>query len=221
MWRSLFSSRCEEWEKSFECRKALVEVQMAKMAAEAERRAAEAEKMAEVWELKAIESLRMVDGERVKRLQAERRATEAVKRATEAKEMAESALINAEKMAEVWELRAIESLRMVDGERVKTIRAVKRAEDAEKRAAEAEEMAESNGICFEDFMCPITSALMEDPVVDRDGNSYERKSIEMWLMSNRTSPITRLPLNVEELVPNRALRNAIEVARKVGNVEKP
>jgi Mg-chelatase subunit ChlD len=60
------------------------------------------------------------------------------------------------------------------------------------------------------FYCPITDEIMIDPVIDYEGNSYERTAIEEWLRSNGTSPITRSPLNISQLVPNRSLRKAIE-----------
>ena len=41
------------------------------------------------------------------------------------------------------------------------------------------------------FICPITAEIMVDPVVDPDGNSYERQAIETWLARHGTSPITR------------------------------
>jgi hypothetical protein len=39
------------------------------------------------------------------------------------------------------------------------------------------------------FLCPITHELMTDPVIDPDGNSYERLAIESWLQQHSTSPI--------------------------------
>lgn len=42
------------------------------------------------------------------------------------------------------------------------------------------------------FLCPITRELMIDPVIDPDGNSYERSAIENWLKQHSTSPIVRL-----------------------------
>lgn len=51
---------------------------------------------------------------------------------------------------------------------------------------------------------------MTDPVVDPEGNTYEREAIMDWLSKNSTSPITRTPLRASQLVPNRALRAAIE-----------
>jgi Mg-chelatase subunit ChlD len=60
------------------------------------------------------------------------------------------------------------------------------------------------------FYCPITSQLMVDPVIDREGNTYDRTAIVEWLERHGTSPITRRPLLIEELTPNRSLRSAIE-----------
>ena len=58
--------------------------------------------------------------------------------------------------------------------------------------------------------CCITHEIMQDPVVDPDGNSYEKTAIEKWLQTNSTSPITRSPLTLSDLTPNRALKNVIE-----------
>ena len=46
----------------------------------------------------------------------------------------------------------------------------------------------------DDFYCPITGELMNNPVSEKSGHSYERDSIMEWLSRNQTSPITRLPL---------------------------
>ena len=51
---------------------------------------------------------------------------------------------------------------------------------------------------------------MTDPVIDKDGNSYERAAIEEWIRQNGNSPITRNALSLTDLVPNRALRDAID-----------
>ncbi len=39
------------------------------------------------------------------------------------------------------------------------------------------------------YLCPITHELMTDPVIDPDGNSYERSAIESWLKEQSNSPI--------------------------------
>jgi hypothetical protein len=43
-------------------------------------------------------------------------------------------------------------------------------------------------------------------VVDHEGYSYEKSAILEWLSRNPTSPITRNPLRVDQLAPNRALK---------------
>ena len=60
------------------------------------------------------------------------------------------------------------------------------------------------------FKCCITHEIMQDPVVDKEGNTYEKAAIEKWLLTKSTSPITRSPLTLSDLTPNRALKNVIE-----------
>lgn len=62
----------------------------------------------------------------------------------------------------------------------------------------------------ESYYCPISGELMKDPVIDPEGNTYDRRSIEAWLVKNATSPVTRSPLTQAQLAPNRALKEAIE-----------
>ncbi len=60
------------------------------------------------------------------------------------------------------------------------------------------------------FYCPITGELMEDPVTDKEGNSYEKSQILQWLTHNKTSPITRNSLHEADLSDNPALKRSIE-----------
>ena len=62
----------------------------------------------------------------------------------------------------------------------------------------------------ESFYCALTHEVMNDPVIDPEGHTFERSAITTWLSKSKTSPITRKPLQVSQLVPNRALREAIE-----------
>jgi hypothetical protein len=62
----------------------------------------------------------------------------------------------------------------------------------------------------EEYLCPITLTLMNDPVIGSDGRSYERSAILQWLRTNPHSPITRQPMNASSLKPNYALKSAIE-----------
>lgn len=59
------------------------------------------------------------------------------------------------------------------------------------------------------FVCPITLAIMTDPVICADGFSYERAAIQKWLAFHATSPLTNLRLHSTDLVPNRNLKLAI------------
>ncbi|KAF2996796.1 hypothetical protein E8E13_000636 [Curvularia kusanoi] len=45
-----------------------------------------------------------------------------------------------------------------------------------------------------ELLCPISSDLMDDPVMTVDNHTYERKNIERWFFSRQTSPLTNLPL---------------------------
>ncbi|EOD06267.1 hypothetical protein EMIHUDRAFT_60133, partial [Emiliania huxleyi CCMP1516] len=60
-----------------------------------------------------------------------------------------------------------------------------------------------------DFICPITTEVMSDPVMATDGHSYERKQIERWLATKSTSPMTGEALEHSILTPNHALRGRI------------
>ena len=60
------------------------------------------------------------------------------------------------------------------------------------------------------YLCSITHEIMKEPVMDPEGNTYERNAIEEWLRREQNSPITRSPLQISELRPNRALRDLIE-----------
>ncbi|NWR99686.1 WSDU1 protein, partial [Motacilla alba] len=61
----------------------------------------------------------------------------------------------------------------------------------------------------DEFLCPITRELMNDPVIATDGYSYEREAMENWLSNRRSSPMTNLPLHSLMLTPNRTLKMAI------------
>ena len=68
----------------------------------------------------------------------------------------------------------------------------------------------------ESYYCPLTHEVMHDPVVDKEGNSFERSAITEWLRTNATSPITRAKMTANDLAPNRALKEAIEEKKGSG-----
>ena len=60
------------------------------------------------------------------------------------------------------------------------------------------------------FMCPISYTLMQDPVICRDGHSYERAALERWFeMNEPRSPRTNEPLADKTIIPNQVLRSQI------------
>ena len=47
-----------------------------------------------------------------------------------------------------------------------------------------------------------------------DGHSYEQSAIAQWLQAHSTSPVTGQPLATADLLPNHALRQMIQAARR-------
>ena len=61
----------------------------------------------------------------------------------------------------------------------------------------------------DDFICPITSEIMTDPVSTSDGFTYERAAITEWLRTKDTSPKTGATLESKALFPNLMARSMI------------
>ncbi len=57
--------------------------------------------------------------------------------------------------------------------------------------------------------CPITWEVFRDPVSAPDGHTYERQAIEQWIRRYGTSPLTRQPLCIEQLYPNRRVKELV------------
>ncbi|KAL7521003.1 hypothetical protein ACHAWX_005693 [Stephanocyclus meneghinianus] len=64
------------------------------------------------------------------------------------------------------------------------------------------------------FLCPITRSVMTDPVIDREGNTFERDAILRWLVLYECSPLTGNAVKMEELITDRVVKGAIDKARK-------
>ena len=60
-----------------------------------------------------------------------------------------------------------------------------------------------------DFICPITTEIMSDPVMAADGHAYERTAIERWLATKSTSPMTGEALEHTFLSPSHMVRRQI------------
>jgi hypothetical protein len=70
-----------------------------------------------------------------------------------------------------------------------------------------------------DPLCPITNAVLEEPMLAEDGRTYSKHGILAWFKSCSerqlpiTSPCTRKPIS-ERLVPNADIAKSIEEYRK-------
>ena len=89
------------------------------------------------------------------------------------------------------------------------------ADAAMARALQVAEDGAADGLRA-DLRCPISLEVMRDPVIAADGHSYERASIEQWLRTRRTSPLTGQPLPNQTLIPNHRLRAMIEDVQAAG-----
>jgi len=65
----------------------------------------------------------------------------------------------------------------------------------------------------ENFYCPITFVLMHEPVIDPEGNTFERSAIISWIRANNNSPITRSALEEGDLYPNNAITDLLDIEK--------
>lgn len=56
--------------------------------------------------------------------------------------------------------------------------------------------------------CPITHLIFFDPVIAKDGHTYERTAIEAWFKVNTTSPITNEDINTD-LICNFTMKSLV------------
>lgn len=60
------------------------------------------------------------------------------------------------------------------------------------------------------YICSITGELMKNAVIDKYGHSYSEEAIREWLRKKQTCPLNNEPLTEGDLMPNLALRSAID-----------
>ena len=66
----------------------------------------------------------------------------------------------------------------------------------------------------DEFLCPITKELMNEPVIDEFGHTYEHAALLQSKLHQNRSPLTNNPYNSEILIPNRAIKSQIEEYKK-------
>jgi hypothetical protein len=67
----------------------------------------------------------------------------------------------------------------------------------------------SANIKFDHFTCPITKEKFQDPVIAKDGFTYERSAITEWLRCHNTSPMLGTQLKNKKLIPNYSLLSIV------------
>jgi len=63
--------------------------------------------------------------------------------------------------------------------------------------------------------CPISLEIMEDPITTQYGDTFDKKSLLTWLEKNKDCPLSRRPINIDYLIPNKALKMCIEHYRSM------
>ncbi|SSD59200.1 related to E4 ubiquitin-protein ligase UFD2 [Saccharomycodes ludwigii] len=81
----------------------------------------------------------------------------------------------------------------------------------EEKLAEEEQDLEMND-CPDEFLDPLMFTIMTDPVILPTSKvSIDRNTIKQHLLSDSTDPFNRMPLKLEDVIPNTELKNQIEV----------
>jgi len=82
-------------------------------------------------------------------------------------------------------------------------------EDSDTSEEEKERKVDKDDVP-DHLCCPILLSLMEDPVITPAGHSYSRKALEAAIAKTGRDPLTQEPLSLNDLRPNRSLKEAIE-----------
>lgn len=62
----------------------------------------------------------------------------------------------------------------------------------------------------DEFMCPISRDIMNEPVKTKYGHTFENVCIKEWIKNEKNCPITRKPLYKNDLKINNDLKNQID-----------
>ena len=93
-----------------------------------------------------------------------------------------------------------------------TVKKARPAEPSESLKARARASLQGMGIgdgLPASLCCPITTAFIENPVIAKDGYTYERAHIEQWFRSKPTSPMTNLAIS-KSLITNQNIKASID-----------
>lgn len=89
------------------------------------------------------------------------------------------------------------------------------AEQAESRKLQDEQDEENLGEVPDEFLDPLMYTLMKDPVILPGSKvNIDRSTIRAHLLSDSTDPFNRMPLKLEDVVPNEELKKQIDEWRR-------
>ena len=94
-------------------------------------------------------------------------------------------------------------------------KAAKRARTGAEEGASGQKLASA---VLSSVTCPISQALVVDPVMAEDGAIYERDQITKWLSSNKRSPVTNAAMG-GNLVAAQNTRSLVESLLESENVD--
>lgn len=63
---------------------------------------------------------------------------------------------------------------------------------------------------FKSLFVASMQEIMDDPYIAADGYTYEYRAIKAWLEKHMISPVTKHRLSHSSIMPNHALRSAIQ-----------
>jgi len=71
----------------------------------------------------------------------------------------------------------------------------------------------------QEYVCPLTLDVMSQPLISREGHSYEQNAILNWVSEHGTSPFTRESLRPSHFMRNRALETKIRLFLKQNGID--
>ena len=89
--------------------------------------------------------------------------------------------------------------------------------DSDNKHEQVKELVLNLKKIYENLLCPIDYALIKDPVITKNGITYDKLSLLNWLKKledneeSKIDPIAHQEINENELYNNYAIRNIIEI----------
>lgn len=109
-----------------------------------------------------------------------------------------------------WNLTATSSTASSQGTQMTIAAIEKKLEIIEKRPENMNAAQTTQLTVPEEFTCPLSHEIMNDPVITPNGTTCDKAALIKWLNQHSTCPFTRAPLSPNQLVSNRVLKDLIE-----------